>query len=61
MTNISEQTLASIVTANHQTAPVLEKYSLDFCCKGKRTLAQACTEKGLSVEAITNELKLLQK
>jgi regulator of cell morphogenesis and NO signaling len=46
MKNIAEQTLASIVTAHHQTVPVLEKYSLDFCCKGKRTLAEACTEKG---------------
>lgn len=61
MTNIAEQTLASIVTAHHQTAPVLEKYSLDFCCKGKRTLAQACTEKGLSVESITQELEATAK
>lgn len=61
MTNIAEQTLASIVSSNHQTAPILEKYSLDFCCKGKRTLAQACTEKGLSVEAITNELEATSK
>lgn len=57
MTNLAEQSLASIVTANHQTAPVLEKYSLDFCCKGKRTLAQACTEKGLSVDSISKELE----
>jgi regulator of cell morphogenesis and NO signaling len=61
MTNIAEQTLASIVTANHQTAPVLEKYSLDFCCKGKRTLSQACKEKGLSVEAVTKELEATAK
>jgi regulator of cell morphogenesis and NO signaling len=57
MTNIAEQTLASIVTAHHQTVPVLEKYNLDFCCKGKRTLAEACTEKGLSVEEILKELE----
>ncbi len=56
MTNIAEQTLASIVTANYQTAPVFEKYNLDFCCKGKRTLAQACTEKGIAVEKIVQEL-----
>lgn len=58
MTNIAEQTLASIVTAHHQTVPVLEKYNLDFCCKGKRTLAQACNEKGLPVEEVLEELKL---
>ena len=57
MTNIAEQTLATIVTGNHFAVPVLEKYHLDFCCKGKRTLAQACTEKGLSVETISTELE----
>jgi regulator of cell morphogenesis and NO signaling len=57
MTNISQQTLASIVTQNHSTVPVLEKYHLDFCCKGKRTLADACEEKGLDVENISAELE----
>ncbi|MEP7237131.1 MAG: iron-sulfur cluster repair di-iron protein [Ferruginibacter sp.] len=57
MTNLAEQTLASIVTNNHFTVPVLEKYNLDFCCKGKRTLTDACMEKGLSVEKISGELE----
>ena len=57
MKNIADQTLASIVTNNHFTVAVLEKYHLDFCCKGKRTLAAACTEKGLSVETIAKELE----
>lgn len=58
MTNISEQTLASLVTGNHQTVTVLEKYNLDFCCKGKRTLAEACKEKNLPLEDILTELQL---
>lgn len=57
MSTIAEQTLASIVSSNHQAVPVLEKYHLDFCCKGKRTLAEACTEKGLPVETIAEELE----
>lgn len=57
MTNLAQQTLATIVTNNHATVPVLEKYDLDFCCKGKRTLADACTEKGLSIEAVAEELE----
>ena len=57
MTNLAEQTLAMIVTNNHFTVPVLEKYNLDFCCKGKRTLNDACFEKGLSVEKISEELE----
>lgn len=58
MTNIAEQTLASIVTQHHETVPILEKYHLDFCCKGKRTLSQACTEKGLTIEEIIKELEV---
>lgn len=57
MTNLSQQTLAEIVTNDHRTAGVLEKYSLDFCCKGKRTLTEACTEKGLSVDNLLAELQ----
>ena len=56
MTNVAEQTLATIVARNHQTVPVLEKYSLDFCCKGKRTLSEACIEKGIPVDAVLDEL-----
>ena len=57
MTNITQQTLASIVSEHFQTVPVLEKYDLDFCCKGKRTLAEACTQKGLLIEAVMKELE----
>ena len=57
MTVNTEQTLASIVSNNHQAVPVLEKYQLDFCCKGKRSLAEACAEKGLDTGAIVQELE----
>jgi regulator of cell morphogenesis and NO signaling len=58
MINIAQQTLATIVTNNHNAVPVLEKHHLDFCCKGKRTLEEACREKGLSVTAISDELEI---
>jgi len=57
MKTLPEQTLATIVTSNQFTVPVLEKYDLDFCCKGKRTLTDACMEKGLSVETVSRELE----
>ncbi len=56
MQNIQEQTLAGIALSNHEYIPVLEKYSLDFCCRGKKTLADACSEKELSVNTIADEL-----
>ncbi len=61
MNNLKETTLAQIVTDNHMAAAVLEKYNLDFCCKGKRSLQQACDEKQLSINEIASELKELKK
>ena len=56
MQNIEQQTLAGIALSHHEYIPVLEKYSLDFCCRGKKTLQEACGEKELPVNTIVNEL-----
>ncbi len=54
---LADQTLAAIVSADHRVVPVLEQYALDFCCKGKRTLSQACTEKGLALQEVSEALE----
>lgn len=51
------KTLAEIVNENHQTASILEKYSLDFCCKGKRSLEEACEDKNLPVDLVASEIE----
>jgi regulator of cell morphogenesis and NO signaling len=56
MQNLSTETLASIVTNNYYAAGILEKYHLDFCCGGKRTLTDACSEKGLDIDTVLTEL-----
>jgi regulator of cell morphogenesis and NO signaling len=56
MEDISNKTLAQIVTDHYQTARVFENYGLDFCCKGKRPLADACAEKQVPVEQVLKEL-----
>jgi len=53
------KTLAQIVKENYQTASVFEKYNLDFCCKGKRSLKQACDENNLPTELIVEEVNNL--
>ena len=50
-------TLAEIVSSNPQAAIVFEKYRLDFCCKGKRTLVEACQEKSIQPAKILYELQ----
>ncbi|HJS55631.1 MAG TPA: iron-sulfur cluster repair di-iron protein [Chitinophagaceae bacterium] len=55
--SLSSLTLAQIVNSNHQAASIFEKYHLDFCCKGKRSLAQACSEQQLSVSQVAEDLE----
>jgi regulator of cell morphogenesis and NO signaling len=57
MNNLITKTLAQIVNNNHRAANVFEKYHLDFCCKGKRSLQQACAESELKVEDVLSELE----
>ena len=57
MLEYKDHTLAAIVSDRHQAAAVFEKYHLDFCCKGKRTLQDACAEKNIPVEPILEELQ----
>jgi regulator of cell morphogenesis and NO signaling len=54
---LKDQRLADLVFAHHSSAPVLEKYKLDFCCKGKRTLEQACNEQNIVLEEVEDELQ----
>lgn len=55
--SIASKTLANIVTENFKTAAVFEKYQLDFCCRGKRSLEQACAELKLPTSQIVAELE----
>lgn len=57
MNELLSKSLAQIVNNDHRAASVFEKYNLDFCCKGKRTLAQACTESELMIENVVAELE----
>jgi regulator of cell morphogenesis and NO signaling len=56
MENLKDKTLKSIALEHFELIPILEKYSLDFCCKGAKTLSVACTEKNISVDALMVEL-----
>ncbi|MFL5808535.1 MAG: iron-sulfur cluster repair di-iron protein [Flavisolibacter sp.] len=58
MQELSNKTLSQIVTDHYQAARVFENHGLDFCCKGKRPLTEACEEKKISIEQILNELNI---
>jgi regulator of cell morphogenesis and NO signaling len=60
MNEIMTKSLAQIVNNNHRAASVFEKYHLDFCCKGKRTLQQACEESQLNITEVISELEMTE-
>lgn len=53
----SKETLGQMAAKDIRKAQVFKKYGLDFCCGGKKTLDQACAEKGLDVLAVERELQ----
>lgn len=57
--SLVEKTLAEIVTDNIRSAIIFEEAGLDFCCKGKRSLKDACADKNIDVQKVVNELKNL--
>ena len=56
MENLKEKSLKSLVLAHHEYIPILEKYSLDFCCRGAKTLNEASIEKNISIDLLLEEL-----
>lgn len=54
-------TIGAIVAENARAALVFDRYNLDYCCGGGKTLDEACRQKGISVEAVIEELKELGK
>lgn len=57
MENLSKRSIASLVLENHQIVPVLEKYSIDFCCRGKMNLEDACKEKEIELSVVLKEME----
>jgi regulator of cell morphogenesis and NO signaling len=56
MSDHTTTTLAAIVDANPDTARILERHHLDYCCGGQRTLEIACAERGLDPSTVRAEL-----
>ena len=57
MNQLISKTLSEIVNEQFQAASVFEKYNLDYCCKGKRSLQQACEDENVSVEKIVEDIQ----
>lgn len=57
----NDETLGQLAAKDLRKAQVFKKYGLDFCCGGKKTVKEACAEKGLDVTKVEQELQQADK
>jgi regulator of cell morphogenesis and NO signaling len=58
---MNDETIGHIAAKDLRKAQIFRKYGLDFCCGGKKTVKQACEEKGLDLARIEIELQQADK
>lgn len=56
MENNKTATVGSFVANDYRTATVFQKYGIDFCCKGGRSIEEVCTSKNLDQTKLLAEL-----
>ncbi len=51
------RTVAEIVLEHSATAGVLQRFRIDYCCRGERSLEQACRDRGLDQSVVVSQLE----
>jgi len=49
-----ETTVGELVTADFRAAAVFQEFGIDFCCGGKRTIADACKQRDIDTDQVLN-------
>jgi regulator of cell morphogenesis and NO signaling len=55
-----ELTIGEIVAQDYRAASVFKDAGIDFCCGGKKTIDQTCSEKGIKREGLIQKLEDLK-
>lgn len=53
----ASRTLAELATSLPSASRVFHRHALDFCCNGRRTVAEACAQKRLDADRLVAELR----
>ena len=56
MTATEDMTVREIVANDFRTAEVFQRHGIDFCCKGNRSIEDACTSRGVGVDQVLREI-----
>jgi regulator of cell morphogenesis and NO signaling len=54
--NIADETIGEIVTRDYRKAQIFKSFGIDFCCGGKKTIAEVCESKGIDTAAVKKAL-----
>jgi regulator of cell morphogenesis and NO signaling len=57
MTARPHTTIREIVAADYRAAAIFQRYGLDFCCNGCRTLEEGCRDAGADAAELIRELE----
>lgn len=58
MTIDTTKTVAEIAAESLAAVKLFERHGIDYCCGGRRPLAEVCVEQGLDVDAVEEELRV---
>ena len=56
MTAIQDMTIREIVANDFRAAEVFQRHGIDFCCKGNRSIEEACRSLDVTAEEILREV-----
>lgn len=56
MENLRTQSIGKFVADDYRTAAVFQKYNIDFCCKGGKTINEVCENKKISADDLLANL-----
>ncbi|MBI4930362.1 MAG: iron-sulfur cluster repair di-iron protein [Bacteroidetes bacterium] len=60
METLREPTVGELAARDYRKVEVFKKYGVDFCCGGKKSIANVCKEKGINQEQLEKELHIAE-
>jgi len=56
----NEETIGQIVARDYRKAQVFKNLGIDFCCGGKKTIAEVCEKKGIAPAEVERQLEAVK-
>ena len=56
----NEETIGQIVARDYRKAQVFKNLGIDFCCGGKKTIAEVCEKKGIDPAEVERQLEAVK-